>query len=35
MKNIPVITVSGKSLAESYESALIQLYEKGPRLKTQ
>jgi len=35
MKNIPVITVSGKSLAETYESALIALYEKGTRFKTQ
>ena len=35
MKNIPVITVSGKSLAETYESALINLYEKGTRFKTQ
>ena len=35
MKNIPVITVSGKSLAETYESALIALYEKGTRFRTQ
>lgn len=35
MKNIPVITLSGKSLAETYENALIQLYEKGTRFKTQ
>jgi len=35
MKNIPVITVSGKSLAETYEKALINLYEKGTRFKTQ
>lgn len=35
MKNIPVITVSGKSLAEAYETALISLYEKGTRFKTQ
>ncbi len=35
MKNIPVITVSGKSLAETYESALIALYEQGTRFKTQ
>ena len=35
MKNIPVITVSGKSLAETYETALINLYEKGTRFKTQ
>lgn len=35
MKNIPVITVSWKSLAEAYETALISLYEKGTRFKTQ
>ncbi len=35
MKNIPVITVSGKSLAETYESALTALYEQGTRFKTQ
>jgi len=35
MKNIPVIIVSGKTLAETYESALINLYEKGTRFKTQ
>ncbi len=35
MKSIPVITVSGKSLAEAYEAALIALYEKGTRFKTQ
>lgn len=35
MKNIPVIAVSGKSLAEAYETALISLYEKGTRFKTQ
>jgi thymidylate synthase len=35
MKNIPVITVTGNSLAESYEFALIALYEKGTRFKTQ
>ncbi len=35
MKNIPVITVSGKTLAETYESALINLYKKGTRFKTQ
>jgi thymidylate synthase len=35
MKNIPVITVSGKSLAETYEAALIGLYENGTRFKTQ
>ncbi|MCF8358189.1 MAG: thymidylate synthase [Prolixibacteraceae bacterium] len=35
MKNIPVIAVSGKSLAESFEKALVNLYEKGIRFKTQ
>ena len=35
MKNIPVLTVSGKSLAESYEAALIALYENGTRFRTQ
>ena len=35
MKNIPVITVSGKTLSETYEAALINLYEKGTRFKTQ
>lgn len=35
MKNIPVIAASGKSLAEAYETALILLYEKGTRFKTQ
>lgn len=35
MLNIPVITVSGKSLAMAFESALVNLYEKGIRFKTQ
>nr|WP_320020741.1 thymidylate synthase [uncultured Draconibacterium sp.] len=35
MKNIPVISVTGKSLAEAYETALIYLYGKGTRFKTQ
>ncbi|MGC9354056.1 MAG: hypothetical protein ACP5D9_09475, partial [Mariniphaga sp.] len=35
MKNIPVIVISEKSLAEAYEIALISLYEKGTRFKTQ
>ena len=35
MKSILVIAVSGKSLAEAYETALISLYEKGTRFKTQ
>jgi thymidylate synthase len=35
MKNIPVICISGKTLAEAYEAALIAVYEKGTRFKTQ
>lgn len=35
MLNIPVITVSEKSLAVAFEKALINLYEKGIRFKTQ
>jgi thymidylate synthase len=35
MKNIPVISVTAKTLAEAYESALVALYEKGTRFKTQ
>lgn len=35
MENIPVITVSGISLAETYEAALIALYNNGTRFKTQ
>ncbi len=35
MKSIPVLTISGKSLAETYEAALVALYEKGTRFKTQ
>jgi hypothetical protein len=35
MKNIPVIAVSGKSLAEAFGKALVNLYEKGIRFKTQ
>ncbi len=35
MLNIPVISVEGCSLAETYEKALINLYEKGTRFKTQ
>jgi thymidylate synthase len=34
-KNIPVLTVSGTTLAESYEKALIELYRNGIRFKTQ
>jgi len=33
--NIPVLTVSGKSLAETYEKALLKLYKEGCRFKTQ
>ncbi len=35
MKSIPVITVSANSLAESYEAALVALYNGGTRFKTQ
>ncbi|MBN2214364.1 MAG: hypothetical protein JW723_08975 [Bacteroidales bacterium] len=35
MKNIPVVSVEGRSLAEAYEKALIGLYQKGTRFKTQ
>lgn len=35
MKNIPVLTVSGTSLAETYEAALVALYNHGTRFKTQ
>jgi thymidylate synthase len=35
LKNIPVLTVSKKTLAEAYEAALIAVYEKGTRFKTQ
>ncbi len=35
MKNIPVISVEGRSLAEAYERALVSLYEKGTRFRTQ
>ena len=35
MKNIPVLHVEGETLAEAYEKALIELYEKGTRFKTQ
>jgi len=35
MKNIPVITVSKKSLAEAYETALLGLYKEGTHFKTQ
>jgi len=35
MNNIPVLTVSGKSLALTYEAALVKLYKEGTRFKTQ
>lgn len=35
MKNIPVISISKKTLAEAYEAALVALYEQGTRFKTQ
>lgn len=35
MKNIPVLTVTGRTLAEAYESALVSLYENGTRFRTQ
>ena len=35
MKNIPVLFVEGRSLAEAYERALISLYENGSRIATQ
>ncbi len=35
MLNIPVITVSEKSLALAFEKALIELYHKGTRFSTQ
>ncbi len=35
MRNIPVLCVQAKTLAEAYESALIRLYNEGTRFKTQ
>jgi len=35
MKNIPVICITKKTLAEGYEAALISLYNEGTRFKTQ
>jgi thymidylate synthase len=35
MKNIPVLFVEGRTLAEAYEKALIALYRQGVRLATQ
>jgi thymidylate synthase len=35
MKNIPVLAVQGRTLAEAYEKALVALYRGGVRLATQ
>ena len=35
MKNIPVISIVEKTLAEAYEAAIVAVYEKGTRFKTQ
>ncbi len=35
MNNIPVLCVTGESLAETYEAALVKLYNEGTRFKTQ
>jgi thymidylate synthase len=35
MLNIPVLTVRGRSLAETFENALVALYRDGVRLRTQ
>ena len=35
MKNIPVLTITGKTLAEAYENALLALYENGIPFRTQ
>lgn len=35
MRNIPVLAVSGRTLAEAYEAALVALYENGTRFRTQ
>jgi len=35
MENIPVLTVAERSLAETYEQALIRLYKEGTRFRTQ
>lgn len=35
MKNIPVLHVSERSLAEAYEAALVKLYNEGTSFKTQ
>ena len=35
MKNIPVLFVEGRTLAEAYEKALVALYREGVRVSTQ
>ncbi len=35
MNNIPVLSVTGKTLALTYEAALVSLYKEGARFKTQ
>jgi len=35
MKSIPVISITRRTLAEAYEDALIAVFEKGTRFKTQ
>ena len=35
MNNIPVLFVTGESLAVTYEAALVKLYNEGTRFKTQ
>ena len=35
MKNIPVLHVEGRSIAEAYERALVSLYNNGIRMRTQ
>jgi len=35
MKNIPVLHVEGRSIAEAYEKALVSLYNNGIRMRTQ
>lgn len=35
MKNIPVISITERTLAEAYEAALVSLYKNGTRFKTQ
>ena len=35
MKSIPVVTVSGRSLAEAFENAIIKTFEQGAKFKTQ